>query len=385
MSKLPKEWEEKTFDEFFNIHPKRKGLLKNDYNENGSYPIVDQGQNLISGFTNDSTLLIEIKEIPYIIFGDHTRIIKYIDFDFVVGADGTKLLTSKDNILPRFAYYHLLNKKVPSTGYNRHFKLLKDLKFYLPPTIQYQKLIVKILDHAHKIIKEREEAIKLCEQLIEAAFYEMFGDPVRNEKKLKQATLGKISEAPQYGLTTSATKNSSGTRFLRITDIDDYGFLGRTESAFVTISQKDIEKYKLNDNDIVIARTGATAGKSYLHRTTDEDIVFASYLIRFPLKTNLILPEFVEAFFQTSFYNEQIKRLSTGTARENVNANTLKKIKIPFPERKDQEKFVELINKNRKFKISMQDALKLEKQQFQALLQAAFEGKLTAHLDGEDE
>ena len=84
MSKLPKEWEEKTFDEFFNIHPKRKGLLKNDYNENGSYPIVDQGQNLISGFTNDSTLLIEIKEIPYIIFGDHTRIIKYIDFDFVV-------------------------------------------------------------------------------------------------------------------------------------------------------------------------------------------------------------------------------------------------------------------------------------------------------------
>ncbi len=399
MNSLPKGWDEKAIKGLGNVITGKTPPTKLENMFNGDTPFVtpadielditrtartvtDQGKIKSKIARKGSTLVSCIGNIGYTgnieedsCFNQQINAVEW-DNDIISDRLGTySVLFHKEiiKIKASSAVVPIINKST-----------FESIQLTYPKNPDSQKLIVKILDHAHKIIKKREEAIKLCEQLIEATFYEMFGDPVRNEKNLKQTTLGEISESPQYGLTASAIKNNIGTRFLRITDIDDFGFLGRTEPAYVDIGSKDIDKYKLNENDIVIARTGATAGKSYLYRAMEEEIVFASYLIRFPLKTDIFLPEFVEAYFQTSFYYQQINRFSTGTARANVNANALKKIMIPYPEKKDQEMFVEIVVQNRKFKKSMLAALELEKQQFQALLQAAFEGRLTAHLDGEN-
>ena len=70
-------------------------------------------------------------KIPVIIFGDHTRILKYIDFNFSLGADGTKILTGKNNIDNKYLFYYLKSKEIQDLGYSRHFKLLKKLKFQL--------------------------------------------------------------------------------------------------------------------------------------------------------------------------------------------------------------------------------------------------------------
>ena len=80
-----------------------------------------------------------------VIFGDHTRIFKYVDFPFAVGADGTKLLYPNDDVLDaRFFYYALLNLKVPNKGYNRHYRYLRELAVVCPP-LPEQRVIAEIL------------------------------------------------------------------------------------------------------------------------------------------------------------------------------------------------------------------------------------------------
>ena len=154
-----------------------------------------------------------------------------------------------------------------------------------------------------------------------------------------------LSNKPQYGITASATNNSTGVRFLRITDIDEYGLLGRSEPAFISISEKEKEKYKINVGDLIIARTGATAGKSYVHKNGAIEMVFASYLIRFPIISDIIHPKYAEYFTRSDFYWKQIRRFSTDTARANVNANVLQKLKIPMPPKlEDQQKIVDILD-----------------------------------------
>lgn len=96
------------------ISPKTKIQAK-AFLEEGKFPIVSQEAKSINGFWDNEDDLIRVKK-PVIIFGDHTRVIKYIDFDFVPGADGTKILDPPDEMNPRYLYYWLLANPVKSLG-----------------------------------------------------------------------------------------------------------------------------------------------------------------------------------------------------------------------------------------------------------------------------
>lgn len=118
---LPWEWEVIEFKKCVNKGRIKVGKVKQqEYKTYGKYPIIDQGQNLIAGYWDDEKDVYQGK-LPVIIFGDHTRIIKYVNFPFVAGADGAKVLSPNTLVVfPKFFYYTLLNLKIPSRGYNRH-------------------------------------------------------------------------------------------------------------------------------------------------------------------------------------------------------------------------------------------------------------------------
>lgn len=120
-----------------------KKLNRSCYLENGLFPIVDQGQEFIAGYTNDEDAIVQNDE--YVIFGDHTREIKYVDFAFAQGADGVKIIKTKSNLLPRYFYHSLKNVDIPNRGYNRHWSIVKDIQIPLPP-LSIQQRIVEILD-----------------------------------------------------------------------------------------------------------------------------------------------------------------------------------------------------------------------------------------------
>lgn len=109
---------------FDNLTDSKKKIQQKDYLQEGNIPIIDQGKDVIGGYTNDEKMAYTEK-LPVIIFGDHTRNVKYIDFIFAQGADGVKVLRAKDFLLPLAFYYSMLNLNIPNMGYRRHFPFLK--------------------------------------------------------------------------------------------------------------------------------------------------------------------------------------------------------------------------------------------------------------------
>lgn len=97
----------------------------------GKIAVVDQGQSQIAGYSDNVSIAYRGK-LPVIVFGDHTRIFKFIDHPFVLGADGVRVLTPKPEVNPLFAYWHCKLLNIPSAGYSRHFKYLKEKSFICP-------------------------------------------------------------------------------------------------------------------------------------------------------------------------------------------------------------------------------------------------------------
>lgn len=140
MSNLNPLWQDTEFDSIFYVEKgvKKKQIQTKDYLPLGKFPIVDQGKEQIVAYSNDVKKLYA--STPVIVFGDHTRILKYITFPFVVGADGTQLLKVKNNFSLRFCFYLLQNTKIENLGYSRHMSLLKEKVFTLPPLPEQEKI-----------------------------------------------------------------------------------------------------------------------------------------------------------------------------------------------------------------------------------------------------
>ena len=118
---------------------------------NGIIPVVSQSMNLIDGYINESEKILS--NIPYIVFGDHTKVVKFINFPFVPGADGTKILKPIEGIEPKFLFYSSLyaSNKIESRGYGRHYSKFR--KVYIPVyPINLQQNIVTILDKVFSLI-----------------------------------------------------------------------------------------------------------------------------------------------------------------------------------------------------------------------------------------
>lgn len=230
------------FSEVFTDSTKfARKIKKGDYLDSGTYPIIDQGQEFVIGYTNDGKGLY--KDVPAIIFGDHTRIIKYIDRPFFIGADGVKVLKTKiDNADYKYLFYALRNIDIINTGYNRHFKWLKESKIKLPELKKQQK-IATILDSIENIVNLKNKQLQEYDQLIKSRFVEMFGDIRTNTKGLKSKLGSKLF------------KFSSG-KFLIEEKRRDRGIpvYGGNGIAWYT------EECLINHPTIIIGRVGAYCG-----------------------------------------------------------------------------------------------------------------------------
>lgn len=184
-------WEYKKFETCINKTPKPKQVKTEEYNSGTKYPIVSQEDKLISGYYDDESYVFHI-DSPVVIFGDHTRVLKYVDFDFVVGADGVKIISPKQELNAKFLLYYLQWYKIPNLGYSRHYKLLKELNIPLPPK-STQLAIVSELDKINELIRLKKEQLKDFDNLAQSLFYEMFGDPVENEKGWEVKKLVEVS------------------------------------------------------------------------------------------------------------------------------------------------------------------------------------------------
>ena len=158
--------------------------------------------------------------------------------------------------------------------------------------------------------------------------------------KLKSLLLSK----PQYGANEAGLvrEHKEQTRYIRITDIDENGLIS-TDELGATVANLE-EKYILNENDIVIARSGATVGKAYIHRQLPYTCVYAGYLIRFVVNSDKILPDYLFAYTQLNPYKEWVNAIQRPSAQPNINAEEYQSLEIPLPNLSKQQEIVDFIN-----------------------------------------
>ncbi len=165
-------------------------IQRKEYLTTGSLPVIDQGQEEIAGFIEDISAAYQ-GDLPVVLFGDHTRAFKFVDRPFALGADGVKVLIPKPGFSAKFLYYYFLSCDIPSRGYSRHFKYLKELSIPLFAPSE-QARIVELLDEADRLRRLRRDADAKAARILPALFLKMFGDPIANPKQLSKKPLGEL-------------------------------------------------------------------------------------------------------------------------------------------------------------------------------------------------
>lgn len=194
-------------------------IPQSDYLDTGKYRIFDQGKEYSVGFSNDEQGVVS--DYPYIIFGDHTRVVKYVNEPCFIGADGVKLLKviNKD-FNPRFVYYNILAKPIENQGYARHFKFLKEIQF-TEKTLSVQTNIVTELDTIQSAIDNKKQQLSLLDEAVKSRFIEMFGDILAGKYKFETRKLGEISEVGSSHRVFTTEFVEHGIPFYRGTEIGE--------------------------------------------------------------------------------------------------------------------------------------------------------------------
>lgn len=370
---LPANWAVKDFKEVVtdNSGGNRK-LAKSDFLENGDIAIVDQGKDLIAGYYNDVELAVKTAP-PYVVFGDHTRAFKFIDFPFVMGADGTKVLQTKnENTNTRFLYYFFLSINIPNTGYNRHFKYLKELKIPLPPLPQ-QKKIAAILDAADAYRQKTKALISKYNELTQSLFLDMFGDPVTNPKGWEKITLERISTV------------SSGSTPSRKNDENFDGNIpwvktGEVNSKIILDTDEKISETALINSSCKLYPVGSLIIAMYGQGKTRGQVgllgIAASTNQACAVLTKSEKANFTFLFKLMQLSYEDLRSLGRGGNQPNLNSGILKKYRVLNPPIALQNQFAERVQVIEAQKAQAEASLAQADNLFNSLLQRAFKGEL---------
>ena len=344
------------------------------YLEEGTYPIIDQGKKKIAGYRNDNIGLFT--DLPAIIFGDHTRILKYIDEPFFLGADGVKLLKIKTNDVDcKYLYYYLSNQAIPNTGYNRHFKWLKEITINFPVSITSQRHIAATLDKANELIALRKKQLKELDALVETVFYDMFGDPAKNEKEWDVKRLGDIVNVRSSKRIYQRELTRKGIPFLRISD-----FVGKitggvdTSELYISVElYEDLLNKGLvpKEGDILVTSRG-TLGLCYIVSDSDK-FYFQDGMISWLKKSGENFSSiYLSYLFSTNGIKKQIFQISSGSTVNYLSLENIGDFKILLPPLALQTRFATIIEKIEEQKTQVCKALQESEDLFQRLMQDLF-------------
>lgn len=303
---------------------------------------------------------------------------------------GFKSMVCGDKIIPEFLYYQLklMKSYLETLGSGSTFleismAKMKKVKILLPP-LPTQKKIVAILEKAEELKRLREEADKWMGEFLQSVFIEMFGDPVKNEKGWDVTSLKyMLKEKTQNGLYVPKEyySTTNGVEMVHMSDAF-YGIVERDKLKRVSIEQKDIDKYNLTSDDLLVARRSLNyegSAKPCRIPKSIEPLVFESSLIRINIDKEKILPIYL--FFYLSNERARAKyvfKYVTKSTISGINQAGLNKVKILVPELSLQKKFATIVEKVEQMKGEQEKSKGQIDNMFNALMQKAFKGELVA-------
>ena len=322
---IPEDWRIMRFDSVITRkNTKRFQIQTSEYLQSGLHPVVDQGQKYIVGYSNRSDRVFRCPPEGVIVFGDHTCVVKFVDFDFVVGADGTQVLQTFKDFCTRFIAYQLEYNGVAQGGYNRHFKILKEKKFIIPD-ISEQEAIVNVLSDFDSQMQALENLISKKRDIKQGTMQQLLTAKTRlNGFSLewKSVLLGDLADIVRGKL---ITKNQTVPGEVPV-------IAGGIEPAyFHNVSNRE-------GKTITISGSGANAGYVSFHRNP----IFASDCSTINESSNYSI-EFI--FFMLQHMQDQIYAEQTGGAQPHIYPSNLEPIQICIPvEIVEQEAIAEILS-----------------------------------------
>lgn len=331
---------------------RRNQIPSKDIAPTGKYPVVDQGQDFISGYCNDKERLIDF-DLPLIIFGDHTRCFKYVDFPFVLGADGTKVLAPNRKLFdPKFYYFALMALELPSRGYNRHFKHLKEQKLPLP-TLPEQRKIAAALSTVQKAIEQQEQIIQTTNELKKTLMQKLFTEGLRGEKQ-KKTEIGLVPESWEVVPLGALAKIGNGSTPKR--DNETYWqngtipwlnsakiherFISEADQFVTERAMKECHLPRVKPNSLLIAITGQgkTLGNSALvsfETCINQHLAYAQFT------SKAVIPDYVLWYMQTRYEHLRSVSQGGGSTKGALTCGYLKTYPVPVPSTKEQHEIAD--------------------------------------------
>ena len=299
---------------------------------------------------------------------------------------GLAAIRCKDDAINWFIFWYLrsIEDQIVSLGSGSTFGAITrndliSIQVPLPPLEDQRRIIARI----QELMQEVERARTACEKQLEAVkalpsayLREVFES--EEAKKWERKRLGEVCEVSQYGLTATAIQNR-GFPYIRISDIDDFGNINIAGIKFVDCDENTYNKYALKIGDILFARSGSI-GRTFLYGGNPPNAIFASYLIRFRLKQDIIDPLWLFYYTHSDQYYKFIEEKKHTVSQPNINAREYKSLTIPLPPILDQRRIATYLKEKmayvEKLKASIEKQLEAINALPQAILRKAFRGEL---------
>ena len=342
-----------------------------EFLDEGLYPVIDQGQQLIAGYWNGDNGLF--RDVPAIVFGDHTRCIKYIEEPFVAGADGVKILKpvrSNDN--PRYLYHALRAADIPSLGYSRHFKLVKELSFHVAERAEQDRIVEHLDSIEHQLILA-DNQIETYDKLIKSRFVEMFGDPIENPFGWETKPLGELGGL-KNGVNFKSVDSGTEIRCLGVGDFKDRYQISDTELiSIVSLNDKPNENQLLRDGDIVFVRSNGNkqlVGRCLAVFPGDEEVTFSGFCIRFRNESDELLLDYLLGCLKS----DPMRKAMTGRGAniQNLSQKILSGVVMPIPPLALQQEFAAFIKQVDKLEFGTQQVIDKLQMLYDSLAQEYF-------------
>jgi type I restriction enzyme S subunit len=326
-------------------------LPQGDYLESGKYPVIDQGQKYIGGYTNEKELLVPC-ELPVVIFGDHTKAIKFVNFPFVAGADGVKVIKPSAVFSPKLFYYFLQAIELPNKGYARHFQFLEKETIPVPPLPEQERIVAKIealftqLEAGAATLKRVRAGLKrykasVLKAAVEGRLLENRG--IENSDELPEgwrwSTVEQSCERIVDCLHSTPKFTETGHYCVDSTWIKPGIFV--FEKARFVDGETFIERnrrMKPQANDVVFSREGALLGVA-VHIPENFEFCLGQRMMIFR-PANFLNSKFLEFFLNSQVFRSQFAPLITGTASPHLNIGDIRTFRIPLPPLEEQRRIV---------------------------------------------
>lgn len=364
---IPEKWKWIHFSEAIEtVSTKLFQIKSKEVLDKGLYPVVSQSKEILDGYSDNKNKLIPESKLPIILFGDHTRVLKYIDYRFIVGADGTKLLRVKNPALyPKYVYMALkwLINLTRERGYSRHFQFIKCVYLPCPPLEEQQRIIEKTkqlfdqINQAEKAYNElsgplSERFRQLC---LEKAIQGKLVPQLESEPPVEQ--IGKLIDKIPFPipckwkwiqLKHATTKITDGTHhsppsfnkgdslYITAKNIKSSGVdLANVTYVSKNIHEEIFKRCNPEPGDVLFIKDGATTGVVTINNLENPFSLLSSVAL-LKVKREILLPEFLIHVLRSQYTRDLVARQMQGTGIPRVTLKKLKEFWIPIPPLNEQ-------------------------------------------------